>query len=120
MKAKVVQKSGPTVTRHDITRPNGGQVHEFTNASGQVFAITWNGPGKPDLRALLGTHFNVLEPKSGTPPGQAMRSHRHPVSVNQPDLKIQMFGHMGWFAGVAYIPSLVPSGFALSALDPAA
>ena len=25
-------------------------VHEFTNSSGQVFAITWHGPGKPDLR----------------------------------------------------------------------
>ncbi len=36
--------------RHDLARANTGAVHEFTNADGKVFAVTWAGPGKPDLR----------------------------------------------------------------------
>ncbi|MEO7170513.1 MAG: DUF2844 domain-containing protein [Pseudomonadota bacterium] len=97
-------------SRHDLTRANGGAVHEFTNASGQVFAITWSGPGKPDLRALLGRYFTTFQAAGGAT-GRAMHSLRRPQQVNQPDLQIQTGGHMGWFRGVAFIPSLAPAGF---------
>lgn len=97
-------------TRHILTRANGGTVHELTNPSGQVFAVTWSGPGKPDLRTLLGRYFATLQAASaGT--GHAMRSLRHPQQVNRPDVHIQTAGHMGWFRGVAFIPSLAPAGF---------
>ena len=43
--------------RHELTRPNGGMVREFTNTKGEVFAVTWAGPGKPDLRSVLGRYF---------------------------------------------------------------
>jgi hypothetical protein len=110
-------------SRHDITRANGGVVREFTNARGQVFAITWSGPGKPDLRTLLGRHFSALQ-ASGQTGGQAssgtigrtMHSLRRPLQVSQPDLQIQTSGHMGWFSGVAFIPSLAPSGYSTSDL----
>jgi len=102
-------------SRHDITRANGGTVREFTNAKGQVFAITWSGPGKPDLRTLLGRYFTALQAPSGTI-GRTMHSLRRPVQVNQPDLQIQTSGHMGWFRGVAFIPSLAPSGYSTSDL----
>jgi hypothetical protein len=102
-------------SRHEITRANGGVVREFTNAKGQVFAITWSGPGKPDLRALLGRYFTALQASSGTI-GRTMHSLRRPAQVNQPDLQIQTGGHMGWFHGVAFIPSLAPSGYSTSEL----
>ena len=102
-------------TRHDITRANGGMVREFTNAKGQVFAVTWSGPGKPDLRTLLGPYFTTLQASSGMI-GRTMHSLRRPLQVNQADLKIQTTGHMGWFQGVAFIPSLAPSGYSTSDL----
>jgi len=34
------------------------------------------------------------------------------------DLQIQAGGHMGWFHGVAFIPSLAPAGFSTSNLSP--
>ena len=86
-------------SRHEITRANGGTVREFTNAKGQVFAITWSGPGKPDLRTLLGRYFAALQGSSGAI-GRTMHSLRRPAQVNQPDLQIQTSGHMGWFRGV--------------------
>ena len=108
-------------SRHDITRANGGVVREFTNAKGQVFAITWSGPGKPDLRALLGRYFTAFQASAGLQAsrgtiGRTMHSLRRPPQVSQPDLQIQTGGHMGWFHGVAFIPSLAPSGYSTSDL----
>ena len=102
-------------TRHDLTRGNGGMVREFTNAKGQVFAITWSGPGKPDLRTLLGHYFTTFQ-AAGSGIGRTMHSLRRPPQVSQPDLQIQTGGHMGWFNGVALIPSLAPTGFATTSL----
>jgi hypothetical protein len=101
--------------RHDLTRANGGGVHELTNANGRVFAVTWNGPGKPDLRALLGPYFATFQAGS-TGYGRAMHALRRPPQVSRPDLRIQTAGHMGWFRGVALIPSLAPAGFDAAAL----
>ena len=103
-------------TRHDLTRQNGGMVHEFANASGTVFAVTWSGPGKPDLRTLLGPYFAIFQANSVATARQ-MHSLRHPPQVAQPDLQIQAGGHMGWFHGVAYVPSLAPAGFSVSDLS---
>jgi len=101
-------------TQHDMTRANGGLVHELTNSEGQVFAVAWSGPGKPDLRVLLGRYFSALQNPGGI--GRTMHSLRRPVQVEQPDLRIQAGGHMGWFHGVAYVPSLAPPGFSVNDL----
>ena len=97
-------------THHALTRGNGGIVHELTNADGQVFAVMWSGPGKPDLRAMLGKYFAALQSASGTN-GRALHSRRRPAQVNRPDVQIQTAGHMGWFRGVAFVPALAPAGF---------
>ncbi|WEK02577.1 MAG: DUF2844 domain-containing protein [Candidatus Sphingomonas phytovorans] len=110
MAAQMASVTMGSYARHDLTRANGGAVHEFTNANGQVFAITWSGPGKPDLRALLGRYFTTFQAAGGAT-GRAMHSLRRPQQVNQADLQIQTGGHMGWFSGVAFIPSLAPAGF---------
>ncbi len=110
MNARVAAVSMGRYTRHELTRANGGSVREFTNAGGQVFAVTWSGPGKPDLRSLLGRHFAALQASSAR--GRAAHALRRPPQVSQGDLQIQTAGHMGWFHGVAFIPSLAPAGFA--------
>lgn len=102
-------------TRHALTRANGGTVHELTNANGQVFAVTWSGPGKPDLRSVLGSYFAAFQAANGST-GRTLHSLRRPPQVNRPDLQIQTAGHMGWFRGVAFIPSLAPAGFTASDL----
>lgn len=110
MGARMVSVGMGSYARHALTRANGGSVHELTNADGAVFAITWSGPGKPDLRSLLGRYFATFQAASGGT-GRSIRSLRRPPRVNQPDLRIQAGGHMGWFQGMAFIPSLAPSGF---------
>lgn len=108
MNARIASIDKGSFARHDLTRGNGAMVREFTNPAGQVFAVTWSGPGKPDLRTLLGPYFSALQPNRTT---RGMRVLRRPLQVARPDLQIQTGGHMGWFTGVAYIPSLAPPGF---------
>jgi len=117
MKATVASVAMGNYTRHELTRPNGGMVREFANADGQVFAVIWAGPGKPDLRSLLGPYFTTLQP-SGNATGRMMHGLRRPSQVAQPDLRIQTAGHMGWFRGVAFLPALAPAGFSTNALSP--
>ena len=117
--SRVVSLAQANFMRHDLTRANGALVHEFTNASDQVFAVTWSGPGKPDLRSLLGryfTPFQVAAQTAGGASARPMHGLRRPLLLNQSDLQIQTSGHMGWFSGVAFIPSLAPSGFAITDL----
>ncbi len=116
MGARMASRSMRGYARHDLTRGNGGLVHEFTNASGQVFAVTWSGPGKPDLRSVLGRYFATYQASGGGGIGRARRALRRPAQVDQADLQIQTAGHMGWFHGVAYIPSLAPAGFSTADL----
>jgi hypothetical protein len=103
-------------TRHELIRPNGGMVREFTNANGMVFAVTWSGPGKPDLSTLLGRYFSTFQANSVATARQ-MHSLRHPPMIAQSDLQIQVGGHMGWFHGVAFVPSLAPAGFSIGDLS---
>jgi len=100
-------------TTYAMALPNGAAVKEFANAAGAVFAVTWSGPGKPDLRALLGSHFPALQAASRV---RDPRFRRVPPQVHQSDLVIQTGGHMGYFWGVAYIPSLAPAGFSVADL----
>jgi hypothetical protein len=116
MSARTVSTDMGPYALHTLTRPNGGMVHELTNESGQVFAVTWSGPGKPDLRALLGRYFDTFQ-AANVARGRGLRSPlRQPAQVNQPDLQIQTEGHMGWFRGVAFVPSLAPPGFSVNNL----
>ncbi|MEG3175207.1 DUF2844 domain-containing protein [Sphingomonas sp. RB3P16] len=113
MRARLASVDRGAYARHDLTRDTGGTVREFTNARGQVFAVSWSGPGKPDLRALLGRHFAALQGSTGPTAavGHRILGLRRPAIVAEPDLQIQTGGHMGWFYGAALIPSLAPSGF---------
>jgi hypothetical protein len=116
MSARLSAVTTGRYTRHELTRPNGGMVREFTNANGVVFAVTWSGPGKPDLRTLLGPYFSTFQTNSVSTARQ-MHSLRRPPQVAQRDLQIQAGGHMGWFHGVAFVPSLAPAGFAVGDLS---
>lgn len=102
-------------TLHELTRPNGGAVHEFANAGGMVFAVTWSGPGKPDLRSLLGRYFSAFQANS-LATARRMHGLRQPPRTAPADLQIQVGGHMGWFHGVAFVPSLAPPGFSVGDL----
>jgi hypothetical protein len=88
------------------TLDSGTQVHEYVNAAGVVFAVSWSGPFLPDLKEELGVHFQALL-DAGKQPGAS----RSQVRLQQADLVIFSGGRMGAFEGRAWVPSLLPPGF---------
>lgn len=93
---------------HTLTSENGGVVREFTRSDGTVFAVAWHGPGRPDLRQLLGSSFDSFQAAVTT--GRVVRT-RAPLVVHKDDLVVQSAGRPGAFRGIAYLPRLVPPGF---------
>jgi hypothetical protein len=85
---------------------NGTTVREYA-AGGIVFAVAWNGPFLPDLRKLLGPHFDTL---TGAAAHRPKGGHGQ-LHIQQPDLTIESTGHMRAYAGRAWVNSLLPAGF---------
>ena len=94
------------------TLDSGTQVHEFLNAGGTVFAVSWSGPFLPDLKELLGSHFQSLRDHVKQQAGGA----RSQVRLQQDDLVIFSGGRPGAFEGRAWLPALLPAGFDTAAV----
>ncbi len=107
-------RTTPTVQYdvHEISN-DGLVVHEYSTRQGQVFAVTWQGPYKPDLHQLLGSYFAAFQNAASQ---QHAGSHRA-FALSRPDLVIESTGRMRGFRGVAYLPALVPEGVSVPQLQ---
>jgi hypothetical protein len=111
MSAALASAASPVYTTHTLTLINGGEVKEFSSA-GVIFAVSWRGPGRPDLRQLLGERFAILQADNATSGGRRLRM---PLAVERSDFIVRGGGHPGAFWGLAYLPGLTPGG--VSAAD---
>lgn len=105
--AAAVTAAGNSYLRHDTTLASGTRVREYVSAGGLVFALTWDGPILPDLKALLGKYFDTMVAESAKAP----RAGRSSLAINLPEVVIHSGGHMRAFAGSAWIPAELPAGF---------
>jgi hypothetical protein len=106
--ASVVSAAGSKYLTRDTTLATGTRVREYVSDRGVVFALTWEGPVLPDLKALLGKYFDTMVAESARLP-RAGRSH---LGVNDPEVVIYSGGRMRAFEGSAWIPAEFPAGFA--------
>src|SRR5215470_10390773 len=95
----------PRFTLHELQSPSGATVREYVSPTGMVFGLAWQGPSMPDLRQLLGSHFDQYVNAM-----TARRTRRGPVLIQLPGLVVQSAGHMRAFAGKAYVPAALPQG----------
>ncbi len=102
--------SKATHTVQTLSLANGGVVHEFVSSGGVVFAVSWRGPGRPDLRQLLGDHFETLQTDTVLHAGRRLK---RPLAVERPDFIVHSGGHPGAFWGVAFLPHVAPPGLTL-------
>jgi hypothetical protein len=98
-------EAGSAFTRHVMTTPAGGEVVEYVSPSGVVFAVSWQGPVKPDLEQLLGDSFKPFHEAA-----LAQTSARRPLSLRQSNLVVHSRGRMRDFSGMAYLPDQLPAG----------
>lgn len=83
---------------------DGVTIREYVLPSNVVFAVTWQGPVRPDMSALLGSYFpNFINADDGRPRGTG------PLIRHNGDFHIESAGHAGFFFGKAYLPRLVPA-----------
>jgi hypothetical protein len=112
MKVKHAARLTPSLTGsytvHEITLPTGTLVRQYVSQKGVVFAVTWSGPFMPDLRQLLGPHFDTMVTRQAK---QNHASHRT-LRQHEADLVVESGGHPRSFVGRAYLPGALPAGVA--------
>jgi hypothetical protein len=95
----------PSFTVHELRTPAGTVIREFVALTGEVFAVSWQGPYMPSMSQLLGQNFQ----RYATAPRSA-GSSRSRLLIDQPDLVVHAGGHIRSYTGVAYLPRLLPPG----------
>lgn len=103
------------MTTHEITMVDGSGIKEYVNAAEQVFAVSWRTRLKPNLEVLLGAHYADLSAAAAEQP-KGVASMKHPQSLRLTNLVVHQGGRMNAFAGIAYVPALVPPGVDADAL----
>ena len=106
MKAAVTILPGRSYSIHELRAPGGTVVKEFVSPTGQVFAVSWQGPVTPELRQLLGEYFDQYTQAARTTP----RVFRRVMRIETEDLVFESGGHMRFKVGRAYLRSKLPDG----------
>ncbi|OZB51084.1 MAG: hypothetical protein B7X43_04745 [Thiomonas sp. 15-63-373] len=100
--AALAQSSVPWTPSSEMDAA-GITVTRYVNTAGTVFAVSWDGPAKPDLKQLLGTYFGSMPSEIGSQ-----------IATSQlGDLVVYSSGSMPHFSGYAYLKSQTPSGFSI-------
>jgi hypothetical protein len=90
---------------HELASPTGTTVREFVGQDSKVFAVSWSGGWRPNLRDIMGVHYDrFVEGTRGK-----LRS-RGPVRVELPGMIVVMGGHLRNFFGQVYLTDLLPTG----------
>jgi Protein of unknown function (DUF2844) len=97
---------------HEIQTSSGLLIHEYLAADGKVFAVSWRGPGIPDLRQMLGSYYGQFEQATSVP----SRNHHH-LTVQTPQLVVLSSGHTRAFFGRAWAPALLPPNFPVNDIN---
>lgn len=101
-----------TIAGHTMRVRTRANVKEFANAQGKVFAATWSGQAAPDMRALLGAHFETYQTAL-----RARRRGRHNLLlISTPELTVNVISHARLFFGAAYLTQELPKGVSPDAL----
>jgi hypothetical protein len=95
-------------TVHEIQAATGVVVREYISRDGKVFGLAWHGPWPPDMRQLLGSYFEqyVQVAKAQS----VSRMGRRPLMIDHPAFVVHLSGHPRAFAGMAYVPGILPPG----------
>ena len=96
---------------HEISTENGLQIHEYLS-SGKVFAVSWRGPGIPDLKQMLGSYYGQFAQAASAP-----HYNRHHLNIETPQVVVQSSGHLRSFFGRAWVPALLPQNFSVDQIN---
>ena len=93
-------------TIHELASPSGTKVRQFVGDSGKVFAVSWSGGWRPNLRDIMGGHYDRFIAAT-----RGKRVARGVARIELPGMVVVMGGHQRAFFGHVYLTELVPAGF---------
>ena len=102
------QAANSAVQWQESTDANQIRVRQYVSSSGQVYAVSWDGPAMPDIAVLLGTWFDRYrqEASAALPNASGLHSSR----VSGSDLMVETAVRLRDFNGRAWLPSALPAG----------
>lgn len=104
-------RQGSQFMVHELSAPTGIKVREFVAESGKIFAVSWSGGWRPNLRDIMGEHYDRFI--AGT---RGRRMARGAVRIELPGMVVVMGGHQRAFFGHVYLTDLMPANVALEDL----
>jgi uncharacterized protein DUF2844 len=84
MKGALRVAPGVDYSMHEIQAPSGMVIHEYVSAEGKVFAVSWRGPGVPDLRQMLGSYYGEFAQANTGP-----HYNHHHLAVHTPGVVVE-------------------------------
>jgi Protein of unknown function (DUF2844) len=106
MKGALRVTPGVDYSVHEIETVSGMVIHEYVSAAGKVFAVSWRGPGIPNLPQLLGSYSEQLRQAATLP-----HYNHHRMNIETADVVMQSSGHLRTHSGRAWAPALLPQNF---------
>jgi hypothetical protein len=104
--------SAASYTVREAKDADGVTIREYVLPTNVVFAVTWQGPVRPDMSELLGSYFpNFANPGEGHTQGIG------PMVQHNSAFHIESAGHTGYFFGKAYLPRFVPANLRMETLQ---
>ena len=89
---------------HQVIEPSGLTIAEYADTMGVVFAVSWSGSFRPNLRRLMGAHY---EPYVAAARGR--RAQRGGVSrIELPGLVVVIGGNQRASFGKLYLTGSFP------------
>ena len=108
MQAALRVTPGVDYELHEIQTPAGTVIHEYVSAQGKVFAVTWHGPGLPNLGQLLGS-YSAQVAKAATGP----HYNHHHLRIETPEVVMQSDAYLRNRSGRAWVRALFPQNVSL-------
>jgi hypothetical protein len=97
----------------ESTDANQIRVRQYVAPSGQIYAVSWDGPAMPDIAALFGTWFDRY--RQGASAALPNANGLHSSRVDGSDLVVETAVRLREFSGRAWLPDALPAG--VSAAD---
>jgi hypothetical protein len=99
----------------ETTDANQIRVRQYVGPSGQVYAVSWDGPAMPDVAALLGTWFDRY--RQGASAALSTANSLHSSRVDGSDLVVETAVRLRHFSGRAWLPDALPAGVAATDIE---
>jgi hypothetical protein len=90
---------------HELALPTGTTVREFVGDSGKVFAVAWSGGFRPNLRDVMGSHYDRYIAAT-----RGRRVARGIARTELPGMVVVMGGYLRNSFGYVLLTDLMPAG----------